>query len=82
MIIIPLFFTIIAMFFTRRSTNILINYNKCAERRKRFMTIESCIAKAIATIAKKSAEKNVNSTCMAFFYQPKIPSSVKKLRKI
>ena len=37
--------------------------------------------KAIAKIAYKSAQSNVNSNCAWFFYQQKPPEKLKKLRK-
>lgn len=39
------------------------------------------IDKIIAVAALASAKSNVNSTCSWFFHQPKVPDSVKKLRK-
>lgn len=39
------------------------------------------IKKAIAVAAKMATSANVNSTCMLFAYQPKLPQNAKKLRK-
>lgn len=39
------------------------------------------IKKAIAAAAKMATSANVNSTCMLFAYQPKLPQNAKKLRK-
>lgn len=39
------------------------------------------LKKAIAAAAKMATSANVNSTCMLFAYQPKLPESAKKLRK-
>lgn len=39
------------------------------------------VDKIIGTVALASAKSNVNATCSWFFHQPKVPSSVKKLRK-
>lgn len=37
--------------------------------------------KAVATAAKMATSANVNSTCMLFAYQPKLPKGAEKLRK-
>ena len=39
------------------------------------------IGKAIAKAAYKESEKQINEICNAFFYQPKLPEAVKKLKK-
>lgn len=39
------------------------------------------IDKIIGAAALASAKSNVNSTCSWFFHQPKVPNSVKKLKK-
>lgn len=39
------------------------------------------IKKAIAAAAKMATSANVNSTCMLFAYQPKLPRGAEKLRK-
>ena len=39
------------------------------------------IGAIIATAAKSEAIKNANSACTYFFYQPKEPKDLKKLRK-
>ena len=38
-------------------------------------------AKAIAKIAEKVTEINVNTSCLILAYQDKLPKSAKKLRK-
>ncbi len=43
--------------------------------------MKKVIAKTIAKVAKKTATKSANSTCLFYFYQPKEPKAVKKLRK-
>lgn len=37
--------------------------------------------KLICAAALESAKSNVNSTCSWFFHQPKVPKSVKKIKK-
>jgi cyclic lactone autoinducer peptide len=37
--------------------------------------------KSIANMALKVTEHNVNSTCLFFLHQPKLPEKAKKLRK-
>ncbi len=39
------------------------------------------IGNAVAKLAYASAKQSANSTCIAFFGQPKMPKQVKKLRK-
>lgn len=39
------------------------------------------VDKFISAAALASAKSNVNATCHWFFHQPKIPDSVKKLKK-
>ena len=39
------------------------------------------VDKIIGAVALASAKSNVNATCSWFFHQPKVPDSVKKLRK-
>ena len=39
------------------------------------------VDKLICAAALLSAKNNVNSTCSWFFYQPRVPDSVKKLKK-
>lgn len=41
----------------------------------------SIVKKAIQTAALHSATKHANSVCAFFFYQPKLPEAVKKLRR-
>ena len=43
--------------------------------------MKKAVAKTIAKAAKKTAAKSANSTCLFYFYQPKEPKAVKKLRK-
>lgn len=38
--------------------------------------------KVITNIAKKLAERDANTTCAFYAYQTKLPSAVKKMRKI
>lgn len=42
---------------------------------------KNLVANAVATLAKETATKSVNSACMLFLYQPKVPEKLKKLRK-
>ena len=37
--------------------------------------------KIIGGIAKKMAERDANTTCASFAYQPRLPLAVKKMRK-
>ena len=39
------------------------------------------IDKMLAAVALASAKNNINSTCAWFLYQPKVPDSVKELRR-
>jgi cyclic lactone autoinducer peptide len=39
------------------------------------------LRKVIKTAALHSASKNANSVCAFFFYQPKLPEAVKRLRR-
>ena len=43
--------------------------------------MKKVVATIIATSAKNVASKNANSACTYFFYQPKEPKDLKKLRK-
>lgn len=38
-------------------------------------------SKVIVGLAKKVAERDANTSCLFFGYQPKVPKEVKKLRK-
>lgn len=40
-----------------------------------------CCKKVISNLAKKVAERDANTSCPFLGYQPKLPDSVKKLRK-
>ena len=46
-------------------------------RKKEAKTVD----KIIGAAALASAKSNVNSACSWFFHQPKVPNSVKKLKK-
>ena len=39
------------------------------------------VDRIVSAAAFASAKSNVNSTCAYFFHQPKVPASLKKLRK-
>lgn len=53
------------------------------ERRKGMkVNFKKAAMKVIVNIAKKVAERDANTTCAFYAYQMKLPSSVKKLRKI
>ena len=56
-----------------------LNSGKIHERRVRDM--KNLVASVIAKSAKSSAVKSANSVCGLYFYQPKEPQNVKKLRK-
>lgn len=56
-----------------------LNSGKIHERRVRDM--KNLVASVIAKSAKSSAVKSANSVCGLYFYQPKEPQKVKKLRK-
>lgn len=43
--------------------------------------IKEIVCKVVKSKAYKAAEKNANSACGWWLYQPKQPESVKKLRK-
>lgn len=43
--------------------------------------MKKAVANIIARAAKNEAIKNANSACAYFFYQPKVPKDLKKLRK-
>jgi cyclic lactone autoinducer peptide len=43
--------------------------------------MKNVVATAIAKAARNTAVKRANSTCTLYFYQPKEPSGLKKLRK-
>ncbi len=43
--------------------------------------MKKAVAKTIAMVAKRTAAKSANSTCVMYFYQSKEPKAVKKLRK-
>lgn len=43
--------------------------------------IKNQLEKMVVKAAYNAAEKNANSVCGFFFYQPKQPDAVKKLRK-
>ena len=43
--------------------------------------IKKQLEKMVVKAAYNAAEKNANSMCGFFFYQPKQPDAVKKLRK-
>ena len=56
-----------------------LNSGKIHERRVRDM--KNLVASVIAKSAKSSAVKSANSVCGLYFYLPKEPQNVKKLRK-
>lgn len=39
------------------------------------------ILRTVANLAKGTAERSINTTCVYVSYQPKLPDSAKKLRK-
>ncbi|MBQ5967689.1 MAG: cyclic lactone autoinducer peptide [Clostridiales bacterium] len=43
--------------------------------------MKNVMAGILAKAAMKTAEKNANSTCHLYFYQPKEPKSLDKLKK-
>jgi cyclic lactone autoinducer peptide len=43
--------------------------------------MKNVVATVIARIAKNTAIKGANSTCTLYFYQPREPKKLKKLRK-
>ncbi len=43
--------------------------------------MKNMVAGLLAKSARKSAEKSANSSCTLFFYQPKEPKALKKLKK-
>ncbi|MBD5544812.1 MAG: cyclic lactone autoinducer peptide [Roseburia sp.] len=43
--------------------------------------MKNIVATVIAKGAKNTAVKNANSACALYFYQPKEPKELKKLRK-
>lgn len=45
-------------------------------------SITKQLSKVVARIALKVAVQNANSTCVYHAHQPKLPESVKKLRKV
>lgn len=45
------------------------------------MKIESFLLKKLSEKAYKEAEKNVNSSCIFWHHQPKVPESLVKLSK-
>lgn len=46
-----------------------------------YMEVKRTVAKAIAHIAYKTAEKNANTTCVFLHGQPKMPECVKRLNR-
>ena len=41
---------------------------------------KNVVEKLVAKMAYEKAKKDVNSTCILWFYQPKLPDSLKKLK--
>lgn len=50
--------------------------------KKKAEKLTRSMGKCIAVIALKAATINANTTCAYIAHQPKLPESVKKLRKI
>ena len=55
--------------------------NKSRENKYKRGDLNNFIKRTIRTAVLHTATKQANSVCAFFFYQPKLPEAVKKLRK-
>lgn len=63
-------------------TTIKISYNRTCLAERRMSRMKNDLVKTImAKVAYDISVKEANSSCGFFFYQPKLPAKVKKLRK-
>lgn len=46
------------------------------------MNKKNMLGKVVADASRKTAQRSADSVCLIAFYQPKLPESVKKLRRI
>lgn len=48
---------------------------------KKVSSLKKAVLKGIADVAFSTAKKDANTTCPTYSYQPRLPESVKNLRK-
>ena len=84
MCIIVLLYQIFNTFDLNIDLDIIIKYNLIIKEKEDFImkSQKKIFTTAIKTIAEKSLERNANSTSCIIYYQPEVPSALKKFIKI
>lgn len=84
MCIIVLLYQIFNTFDLNIDLDIIIKKNLIIKEKEDFImkSQKKIFTTAIKTIAEKSLERNANSTSCIIYYQPEVPSALKKFSKI